>query len=74
MSILNLSFSIICPENEAGNKETYAKNEKLSPLVREISWTNNVLIMMAAKTDEEREFCLKVKYLIDNVFSIDFSF
>jgi len=38
--------------------ETYANNEKLSPLVREISWTNNVLIMMAAKTDEEREFYL----------------
>jgi predicted nuclease of restriction endonuclease-like (RecB) superfamily len=38
--------------------ETYAGNEKLSPLVREISWTNNVLIMMAAKTDEEREFYL----------------
>jgi hypothetical protein len=38
--------------------ETYAGNEKLSPLVREISWTNNVLIMMAAKTNEEREFYL----------------
>jgi predicted nuclease of restriction endonuclease-like (RecB) superfamily len=38
--------------------ETYHGNEKLSPLVREISWTNNVLIMMAAKTDEEREFYL----------------
>jgi predicted nuclease of restriction endonuclease-like (RecB) superfamily len=38
--------------------ETYCKNEKLSPLVREITWTNNVLIMMAAKTDEEREFYL----------------
>jgi hypothetical protein len=38
--------------------ETYAGNEKLSPLVREISWTNNVLIMMAAKTDEKREFYL----------------
>jgi predicted nuclease of restriction endonuclease-like (RecB) superfamily len=38
--------------------ETYAESEKLSPLVREISWTNNVLIMMAAKTDEEREFYL----------------
>jgi hypothetical protein len=35
--------------------ETYRGNEKLSPLVREISWTNNILIMMAAKTDEERE-------------------
>jgi len=38
--------------------EAYAEKEKLSPLVREISWTNNVLIMMAAKTDEEREFYL----------------
>lgn len=38
--------------------ETYCGKEKLSPLVREISWTNNVLIMMAAKTDEEREFYL----------------
>jgi predicted nuclease of restriction endonuclease-like (RecB) superfamily len=38
--------------------EIYCGNEKLSPLVREISWTNNVLIMMAAKTDEEREFYL----------------
>jgi predicted nuclease of restriction endonuclease-like (RecB) superfamily len=38
--------------------ETYAGNEKLSPLVREISWTNNILIMMAAKSDEEREFYL----------------
>jgi len=39
--------------------ETYNENEKLSPLVREITWTNNVLIMMAAKTDEEREFYLE---------------
>ena len=38
--------------------ETYVGNEKLSPLVREISWTNNLLIMMSAKSDEEREFYL----------------
>ena len=38
--------------------DAYAHNEKLSPLVRKISWTNNLLIMMAAKTDEEREFYL----------------
>jgi predicted nuclease of restriction endonuclease-like (RecB) superfamily len=38
--------------------ETYEGNQKLSPLVREINWTNNLLIMMAAKTDEEREFYL----------------
>ena len=31
--------------------ETYKDNEKLSPLVRELSWTNNLLIIMAAKTD-----------------------
>jgi predicted nuclease of restriction endonuclease-like (RecB) superfamily len=38
--------------------ETYVGSQKLSPLVREISWTNNLLIMVAAKTDEEREFYL----------------
>jgi predicted nuclease of restriction endonuclease-like (RecB) superfamily len=38
--------------------DTYKENEILSPLVREISWTNNILIMMASKTDEEREFYL----------------
>ena len=38
--------------------ETYSGKEKLSTLSREISWSNNVLIMMAAKTDEEREFYL----------------
>ena len=40
--------------------ETYQKNEKLSPLVREISWTNNLAIMSACKTDEAREFYLKL--------------
>ena len=47
--------------------ETYAGNEKLSPLVRELSWTNNLLIMMAAKTDEEREFYLVLS--IENRYS-----
>ena len=37
----------------------YCYNEKLSTLSREISWSNNVLIMMAAKTDEEQEFYLE---------------
>ena len=41
--------------------ETYADNEKLSPLVRELSWTINLIILVAAKTDEEREFYLLVK-------------
>ena len=39
--------------------ETYKSNEKLSPLVREISWTNNLLIMTACKTDKAKEFYLK---------------
>jgi predicted nuclease of restriction endonuclease-like (RecB) superfamily len=38
--------------------ETYRGNEKLAPLVREISWTQNLLIMSRAKTDEAREFYL----------------
>ena len=38
--------------------ETYNGNERLAPLVREISWTQNLLIMSRAKTDEAREFYL----------------
>ncbi len=40
--------------------ETYCGNEKLSPLVREIPWTNNLLIMSGCKTDEAREFYLRL--------------
>jgi predicted nuclease of restriction endonuclease-like (RecB) superfamily len=36
--------------------ETYKNNKKLTPLVTEISWTNNLIIMSSAKTNEEREF------------------
>lgn len=46
--------------------ETYKDNEFVSPLVTQISWTNHLLILSSAKTDEEREFyvklCLKEKY------------
>jgi predicted nuclease of restriction endonuclease-like (RecB) superfamily len=38
--------------------ETYCGKEKLAPLVREINWTQNLLIMSRAKTDEAREFYL----------------
>jgi predicted nuclease of restriction endonuclease-like (RecB) superfamily len=38
--------------------ETYNDNEKLSTLSREISWSNNVLIMSGCKSDEAREFYL----------------
>ena len=37
--------------------ETYRSNKKLSALLREISWTNNLQIM-SSKSDEEREFYL----------------
>jgi len=38
--------------------ETYSENKKLAPLVREVSWTNNLIIMSGQKSDEEREFYL----------------
>ncbi len=40
--------------------ETYSDNTKLSPLVREIAWTNNLLIMTGCKTDDAREFYLRL--------------
>ncbi len=40
--------------------DTYHNNEKLSLLVREISWTNNILIISQTKSDEEREFYLSL--------------
>jgi len=39
--------------------ETYKDFPKLSTLVREISWTNNLLIFSRCKTIEEMEFYLK---------------
>lgn len=39
--------------------ETYKEFPRLSPLVREISWTNNLLIFSRCKTIEEMEFYLK---------------
>jgi predicted nuclease of restriction endonuclease-like (RecB) superfamily len=38
--------------------ETYFENEKLTPLVTQISWTNNLLILSASKSDKERGFYL----------------
>ncbi len=40
--------------------ETYQANAILSPLVRELPWTHNLLILSAAKRDEEREFYLRL--------------
>jgi len=39
---------------------TYNPNEKLAPMVREISWTKNVIIMERCKDDIRREFYLKI--------------
>ncbi len=40
--------------------ETYTKNEKLAPLVREIGWTHNIVILEKCKDDLEREFYIKM--------------
>lgn len=40
--------------------ETYRESAKLSPLVREISWSNNLIIITRAKSVEEQEFYLKM--------------
>jgi predicted nuclease of restriction endonuclease-like (RecB) superfamily len=39
---------------------TYAVQPKLSPLVREISWSKNVIIMMLCKNDLQREFYIRM--------------
>ncbi len=40
--------------------EAYVGNEKLSPLVRELSWTNNLVILSRTKDEMEREFYLRL--------------
>ena len=40
--------------------ETYVDNEKLAPMVREIGWTHNLVIMEKCKEDLEREFYLRM--------------
>ncbi|ERP30982.1 PDDEXK nuclease domain-containing protein [Chitinivibrio alkaliphilus] len=40
--------------------ETYEGNPKLSALLTQLSWTNNLLIVSASKTEEEREFYLRL--------------
>ena len=39
---------------------TYYESEKLAPLVREISWSNNVVIMEKCKDDLQREFYIQM--------------
>jgi len=40
--------------------ETYRDQPKLSALLREISWSNNVIIMSRARSPEEKEFYMKL--------------
>lgn len=40
--------------------ETYKDSPKLSPMVREISWSHNMVIFSRCKTSEEQEFYLKI--------------
>ena len=46
--------------------ELYKDDEFVSPLVTQISWTNHLIIMTGAKTQEERHFymqmCIKERY------------
>ncbi len=40
--------------------ETYKDYPKLSPLVREIPWTHNMIILSSSKTIEEKEFYIRL--------------
>ena len=46
--------------------ELYGADEKVSPLVTQLSWTNHLIIMSSCKSDEERYFymalCAKERY------------
>jgi predicted nuclease of restriction endonuclease-like (RecB) superfamily len=42
--------------------ETYRNDKKVSPLVRQLSWTNNLLILSRCKRSEEREFYLRLAH------------
>jgi hypothetical protein len=40
--------------------ETYKESPILSALLRELSWTNNLLVMSRVKTDEEGLFYIRL--------------
>ena len=40
--------------------ELYDGNEKVSPLVTQLSWTNHLLIMSSCKSNDEREFYMRL--------------
>ena len=40
--------------------DAYQGDEKVSPLVRQLSWTHNLIILGQSKRSEEREFYLRL--------------
>lgn len=40
--------------------ETYYESSKLTPLVTEINWTHHLIILVQCKTEEEREFYMRL--------------
>lgn len=40
--------------------ETYRDDQKVSPLVRQLPWTHNLIILSQSKRPEEREFYLRM--------------
>lgn len=40
--------------------EAYRNDEKVSPLVRQLTWTHNLIILSQSKREEEREFYLRL--------------
>ena len=40
--------------------ETYNKNEIVRPLVAQLSWTNNLIILRETRTSEEKEFYIRL--------------
>lgn len=39
--------------------EAYRNNKKIAPLVRQLPWTHNLIILNQSKNEEEREFYLR---------------
>ena len=51
----------------------YNENEKLQPLVAEISWSHNLLILDKCKDDLEREFYIKMAIKQENELLVNIS-
>jgi predicted nuclease of restriction endonuclease-like (RecB) superfamily len=42
--------------------EAYSRNEIVTPLVTQLPWTHNLIILTQAKRTEEREFYLRMAF------------